>query len=50
MPILNEFIGEDAALTAFGELGYAIGPHMAPGELRVKDDMTINAARGMAYG
>ena len=31
---LNESIIEDAALTWFGELGYAIGhgPHMAPGE------------------
>jgi type I restriction enzyme R subunit len=31
---LNEAIVEDAALTWFGELGYAIGhgPHMAPGE------------------
>lgn len=31
---LNESIVEDAALTWFGELGYAIGrrPHMAPGE------------------
>ncbi len=30
----NEFIIEDAALTWFGELGYAIGhgPHLAPGE------------------
>lgn len=31
---LNESIVEDAALTWFGELGYAIdqGPYMAPGE------------------
>jgi type I restriction enzyme R subunit len=31
---LNESIVEDAALSWFGELGYAIGhgPHMAPGE------------------
>ncbi len=31
---LNESIVEDATLTWFGELGYAIahGPHMAPGE------------------
>lgn len=34
MPTLNESIVEDAALSWFGELGYAIGhgPHMAPGE------------------
>jgi type I restriction enzyme R subunit len=32
---LNESVVEDAALTWFGELGYAIGhgPHIAPGEL-----------------
>ena len=49
---LNESIVEDAALTWFGELGYAIvhGPHMAPGALRVKDGMSINATKGMAYG
>jgi len=31
---LNEFIVEDAALTWFGELGYAVGhgPHLTPGE------------------
>ncbi len=31
---LNESVVEDAALTWFGELGYAIGhgPHLAPGE------------------
>lgn len=31
---LNESIIEDAALTWFGEFGYAIGhgPHLAPGE------------------
>jgi type I restriction enzyme R subunit len=31
---LNEAIVEDAALTWFGELGYAVGhgPHLAPGE------------------
>ena len=35
MSVLNESHVEDAALTWFGELGYAIGhgPHMAPGEL-----------------
>jgi len=34
MNLLNESIVEDAALTWFGELGYAIrhGPHLAPGE------------------
>jgi type I restriction enzyme R subunit len=34
MSALNESIVEDAALTWFGELGYAVGhgPHMAPGE------------------
>ena len=32
---LNKSIVEDAALTWFGELGYAVGrgPHLAPGEL-----------------
>jgi type I restriction enzyme R subunit len=31
---LNESTVEDAALTWFGELGYAVahGPHLAPGE------------------
>ena len=31
---LNESIVENAALTWFGELGYAVGhgPHLAPGE------------------
>ncbi len=34
MSALNESIVEDAALTWFGEMGYAIGhgPHLAPGE------------------
>ena len=34
MPLLNESIVEDAALSWFGELGYAIGhgPHLAPRE------------------
>jgi type I restriction enzyme R subunit len=34
MSALNESIVEDAALTWFGELGYAVGhgPHLAPGE------------------
>lgn len=34
MGALNESHVEEAALTWFGELGYAIahGPHMAPGE------------------
>lgn len=34
MSTLNESIVEDATLSWFGELGYAIGhgPHMAPGE------------------
>lgn len=34
MPSLTESIVEDAALTWFGELGYAVGhgPQMAPGE------------------
>jgi type I restriction enzyme R subunit len=37
---LNESIVEEAALTWFGELGYAIGhgPHMAPGELAAERD------------
>ena len=34
MSTLNESIVEDAALTWFAELGYAVGhgPHLAPGE------------------
>ena len=34
MSNLNEFIVEDATLTWFGELGYAVGhgPQLAPGE------------------
>ena len=49
---LNESIVEDAALEWFGALGYAIvhGLHMAPGELRVKDDVTINTTRGISFG
>jgi type I restriction enzyme R subunit len=37
---LNESIVEDAALTWFGELGYALGhgPHMAPGEPAAERD------------
>jgi len=37
---LNESIVEDATLTWFGELGYAIahGPHMAPGEPAAERD------------
>ncbi len=37
---LNESIVEDAALTWFGELGYAIGhgPHLAPGEPAAERD------------
>lgn len=37
---LNESIIEDASLTWFGELGYAIGhgPHIAPGELAAERD------------
>ena len=37
---LNESIIEDATLTWFGELGYAIGhgPHIAPGELAAERD------------
>ena len=52
MQSFTESIIEDAALTWFGKLGYAIvhGPHMAPGELRVKGGMPINATRGIAYG
>lgn len=52
MPIFSESIVEDAALTWFEELGYAIvhEPHLAPGELRVENGMSINATRGMAYG
>ena len=37
---LNESIVEDAALTWFGELGYAVGhgPQMAPGEPAAERD------------
>lgn len=45
---LNESIVEDAALNWLGELGYEL--HLTPGEQRVKDGMTINAIKGMAYG
>lgn len=40
MSTVNESIVEDAALTWFGELGYAIGhgPHIAPGELAAERD------------
>ncbi len=41
MPIsLNESIVEDAALTWFGELGYAVGhgPQLAPGEPAAERD------------
>ena len=40
MPGLNESVVEDAALTWFGQLGYAIGhgPHMAPGEPAAERD------------
>lgn len=40
MPTLTESIVEDAALTWFGELGYAVGhgPQMAPGELATERD------------
>lgn len=59
----TEPIVEDAALTWFGEQGYAIGhgpqivtlrdtlsPKLISGELRVMDGMPINAMKGMAYG
>ena len=37
---LNDSVVEDAALTWFGQLGYAIGhgPHMAPGEPAAERD------------
>jgi type I restriction enzyme R subunit len=40
MPTINESIVEDATLSWFGELGYAIanGPHMAPGEPAAERD------------
>ena len=40
MNMLNESIVEDATLTWFRELGYAIGhgPHMAPGEPEAERD------------
>ena len=40
MPGVSESIVEDAALTWFGELGYAIGhgPHLAPGEMAAERD------------
>ena len=52
MSTFSESVVEDAALSWFGELGYDIlhRPHMAPGELRVMDGMSINAMKGMAYG
>ena len=42
--MLNESIEEDAALTLFGELGYAIGhePHMPPGEPTAERDSFSN--------
>ena len=48
---INESIVEDAALSWFGELGYAIGhrQRLASGELP-KDGISINAMKGMAYG
>lgn len=46
MSALNESVVEDAALSWFGELGYAIGhgPHMAPGE-PVADGALLQAKR-----
>lgn len=43
---LTESIVEDAALTWFGELGYAVdhGPHMAPGEPAAERDSFGNVA------
>ncbi|MCL5059276.1 MAG: type I restriction endonuclease subunit R [Candidatus Thermoplasmatota archaeon] len=40
MPTLNESIVEDAALSWFSELGYAVahGPHLAPGEPAAERD------------
>ena len=40
MSALNESIVEDAALTWFGELGYAVGhgPQLAPGEPAAERD------------
>ena len=40
MSQINESIVEDATLSWFGELGYAIGhgPHMAPGEPAAERD------------
>ena len=40
MSTLNESIVEDAALTWFGELGYAVGygPQLAPGEPAAERD------------
>jgi len=37
---INESIVEDAALTRFGELGYAVGhaPQLAPGEPAAEGD------------
>lgn len=41
MPVLNESIVEEAALTWFGELGnvVAYGPNMAPGESAAERDL-----------
>ena len=48
MSALNESIVEDAALTWFGELGYAIahGPHMAPGEPAAERDSFADVVLG----
>jgi hypothetical protein len=42
---LNETIVEDAALTWFGELGYAVGhgPHLAPGEPAASSACALHA-------
>ncbi len=43
----NESIVEDAALTWFGELGYAVGhgPHLAPGEPAAESACALHADR-----
>jgi len=48
---IKESIVEDATLTWFGELGYAIAhrQRMASGELP-KYGMAFNAMKGMVYG
>jgi len=49
---LNESIVEDAALTWFGELGYAVGhgPQLAPGEPAAVPACAVHADRRDSFG